>query len=173
MPPRIPRARLVAVCRRIRGLAVEAGWTVRETTARTSRSRYLKLRRGGSELLIRVSDHPEFWGAKRSDLSIVPLGNSWRADVEALIHRGRDRDMIKFVGQKDGQKLFGFGLSEGNLERLRKGEPIVVDLAVMGAAGTVMIFYGRTEEEMARMLTTAGLVAADTEIRKQTNPHGG
>ena len=62
--------------------------------------------------------------------------------------------MIKFRATKDDKPLFGFGLSEWNLERLREGKPILVNLEVLGGEGHVLIFYGRTEGEM------------ETEIKK-------
>lgn len=44
--------------------------------------------------------------------------------------------------------MFMLGLSEGNVEFLKLGRPIVVDLKEIGGAGRVMIFYGETEEKM-------------------------
>lgn len=58
--------------------------------------------------------------------------------------------MIKAVAtDKDGVKLFVFGLSDGNIERLREGKPILVELAPLGGEGRVAIFWGETEEAMA------------------------
>lgn len=56
--------------------------------------------------------------------------------------------MIKFRAQG----MYGFGLSFENLDRLRAGEPINIDLAEMGGSGTVLIFAGTTEAEMAHQL---------------------
>lgn len=60
--------------------------------------------------------------------------------------------MLKLSYTKAGTLCYGFGLSERNLYRLRKGEPIVIDLGLMGGTGEVLIFYGRTEQDMARSL---------------------
>ena len=60
--------------------------------------------------------------------------------------------MIKFVGGPNENPLIGFGLSFANLDRLKAGEPIKVDLEQMGLQGTVLIFAGVTEQEMARQL---------------------
>lgn len=58
--------------------------------------------------------------------------------------------MIKFTGERDGRRLVGFGISEGNIGKLREGKPIVVDLDEMipGCKMEVLIFYGATEREM-------------------------
>ena len=58
--------------------------------------------------------------------------------------------MIKFTGERDGKHLVGFGLSEGNLKKLREGKPILVDLSEMipGCKMEVLIFYGATEQAM-------------------------
>lgn len=52
--------------------------------------------------------------------------------------------MVKFTGERDGKHLVGFGLSAGNLEKLREGKPILVDLSEMipGCKMEVLIFYG-------------------------------
>lgn len=58
--------------------------------------------------------------------------------------------MVKFTGERDGKHLVGFGLSAGNLEMLREGKPILVDLSEMipGCKMEVLIFYGVTEQAM-------------------------
>jgi len=43
---------------------------------------------------------------------------------------------------------FLFGLDAENLRRLKKGEPIVVDLGELGGAGRVLITYGDTLSEI-------------------------
>lgn len=55
--------------------------------------------------------------------------------------------MIKF---RAGNKI-GFGLSEVNIQKLKEGKPISINLGEMGFPGvSVMIFYGETEEQMQR-----------------------
>lgn len=61
--------------------------------------------------------------------------------------------MIKAAGTgADGKRVVIFGLSEGNVARLREGKPMVVDLVPLGLEGTVLILYGETEEDIAREL---------------------
>jgi len=48
--------------------------------------------------------------------------------------------------------VLGLGISEANLQRLRRGKPIVVQLGDVGnlggGNGRVVLFYGATEEQM-------------------------
>lgn len=62
--------------------------------------------------------------------------------------------MIKFVAQRKDGPLIGFGLSKRNIELLQHGKPVVVNLADLGLPpGKIMIFYGKTEKDMAAMLS--------------------
>ncbi len=72
--------------------------------------------------------------------------------------------MIKFkaTDPRTGEQMYGFGLSHGNLDRLRAGKPIPIDLASMGGTGRVLIFAGKTEESMAAELSPH--LTADTTI---------
>lgn len=70
--------------------------------------------------------------------------------------------MLKFAYTKAGAPCYGFGLSERNLYRLRKGEPIRIDLTLMGGTGEVLIFYGRTEQDMGRDL--AEFIGPETKV---------
>lgn len=61
--------------------------------------------------------------------------------------------MIKFTANlEDGKTLVGFGLSEKNVETLKTGRPIQVDLTDLGVyvgyGISILIFYGKTEEAM-------------------------
>lgn len=66
--------------------------------------------------------------------------------------------MIKFlVSGKDGRRLVGLGLTDENIERLRRNEPIVFDLASVlpGVPGTpvdVLIVHGETHEAIKHQL---------------------
>jgi hypothetical protein len=62
--------------------------------------------------------------------------------------------MIQFSGSdNDGKRFIGIGLSAENVRRIREGDPAVVDLTPHGFAGAeVVIFYGRTEQEMEAMV---------------------
>jgi hypothetical protein len=77
----------------------------------------------------------------------------------------RPKKMVKFTYQDEATPdilNYAFGLSEGNIELLKEGRPIKVDLAAMGGTGTVLIFYGRTEQNMARDL--AELIGPETRV---------
>jgi hypothetical protein len=50
-------------------------------------------------------------------------------------------------------KLVMFGLSEMNLQKLREGKPIGIDMSELGPTNEtakVLIFYGKTEADMER-----------------------
>ena len=72
--------------------------------------------------------------------------------------------MIKLAFRDKGRPGtvgYAFGLSEENIKRLKEGQPIKVDLAQMGGTGSVLIFYGETED-MARDL--AELIGPETKV---------
>jgi hypothetical protein len=56
--------------------------------------------------------------------------------------------LIKFRGKN----LIGFGLSELNIDLLKKGKPISIDLKELGMSGKCLIFYGKTESDMEKDL---------------------
>lgn len=61
--------------------------------------------------------------------------------------------MIKFkVTGERGEVHLGFGISERNVELLKQGKPIHIDLNEMGINGSIMILYGKTEAEVLSML---------------------
>lgn len=67
--------------------------------------------------------------------------------------------MLKFLGRdKAGNQLVGFGLSEENIRRLKLDQPIVVNMAEMGKPewGTVLICYGKTEKDLAKIIEESG-----------------
>jgi len=52
-----------------------------------------------------------------------------------------------------------FGLSALNVEKLMEGKPIAIDLRDLGLPkGRVMIFYGKTEQDMQAELEAAGMI---------------
>jgi hypothetical protein len=55
---------------------------------------------------------------------------------------------------KDGRNLVILGLSEGNIQKLKLGKPIQVDLEPFGGTGAVVILYGSTEADITRDLAT-------------------
>lgn len=75
--------------------------------------------------------------------------------------------MIKCTARLEGgSHLLVLGLTDGNLERLRAGEPIAFDLMGLGLPweGKVTIFHGRDEVTIERMLREGGLIGPGTEI---------
>ncbi len=75
--------------------------------------------------------------------------------------------MIKFNGRdENGRLLIGFGLSEMNLRKLRQGLPIHVHADEMGFVGDVLIFYGKTEDDLTKQMIDGGFVDPDT-VRDQ------
>ena len=59
--------------------------------------------------------------------------------------------MVKFTAQGKTGPLLGLGLTRRNLELLKQGRPIVIDLASMGLPpGEIFIFYGKTEQALTR-----------------------
>ena len=58
--------------------------------------------------------------------------------------------MFKIVSTKEDKLYYGFGLSGRNIEKLKAGRAILIDLAELGGDGVVMIFYGSTERQMLR-----------------------
>jgi hypothetical protein len=72
--------------------------------------------------------------------------------------------MIKFTAHRDDRKLVGLGLSRRNVERLMKGEPIMLDLVEMDPTldTLVTIFFGESEREMERDLRERGLIGPET-----------
>lgn len=60
--------------------------------------------------------------------------------------------MIKATGTADdGSDVVMLGVSEENVKRLVAGDPIIVRMEELGMVGNLVIFYGKTEEEMATM----------------------
>jgi len=70
--------------------------------------------------------------------------------------------MLKFsnINGPEGP-FYAFGLSQGNLNRLRQGKPILINLADIKGKGHVLIFYGETEQDMLKELKDSGIVIHD------------
>jgi hypothetical protein len=60
--------------------------------------------------------------------------------------------MIKFLAHgKKGQTIIGLGLSEGNIQRMKQGDPIYFSLEELGIEGyDVTIVYGETEDAIKK-----------------------
>ena len=81
--------------------------------------------------------------------------------------------MMKLAGMKDGKPLYAFGLSEGNIIRLKQDMPIVVELEQMGGIGSVMIFYGTTDQELYDKINATGMLKPGIKIHEQKQRHEG
>ena len=68
--------------------------------------------------------------------------------------------MFKARGQtNDGRPVIVIGLSYGNLDRLRGGEPIEFNLSEIGLTGGCIILAGKTEDAILKELTGVALEA--------------
>ncbi len=57
--------------------------------------------------------------------------------------------MIKFrTLDPNGKPLLGFGISGENVEKLKAGEPIFINLNEMGINASMMIFYKETTGDL-------------------------
>lgn len=72
--------------------------------------------------------------------------------------------MLKFGAQNGDRRLVGVGLSEGNINKLRQGLPILFPLEEMKVPGAdLFLFAGETEQEMMKQLDFA--ITGTTEIK--------
>ena len=79
--------------------------------------------------------------------------------------------MIKFRGTKEDRRILGFGLSRGNIDRLTAGQPIHLWLDEMGVAKTdLLIFFGETEEKMAKELAKQGFITQEDIDKAHIDP---
>jgi hypothetical protein len=78
--------------------------------------------------------------------------------------------MIKFqaTNPENGRKILGLGLSHGNLERLKEGQPIHFNAEEMHLPemrfNEVLIYVGETEDSMRRDLADHGYLDAATVV---------
>lgn len=74
----------------------------------------------------------------------------------------------------DGLKpAFVFGLSDGNVQRLKEKKPIVVDMLTLGGPNAnVVIMWGPTEEEIAKELNEFILADDVTTDGENAFPRG-
>lgn len=54
---------------------------------------------------------------------------------------------------EDGSPVYILGLSEGNIERLKDGDPLVIDNNELGFSGATVILYGKTEDDITDNLS--------------------
>lgn len=64
--------------------------------------------------------------------------------------------MIRDVNGKQTPVIF-LGIEEGNIERLKAGKQILVNLEELGFIGEIVIAYGKTKEDIINDLKMAGL----------------
>ena len=84
--------------------------------------------------------------------------------------------MVKFTfASPDGSRTgIGLGLTRENVRRLKKDQPIKIDLSELGLSGEqmeeaeVVIFYGKDEGEIARKLEP--FIGSSTDVKTPINP---
>lgn len=70
-----------------------------------------------------------------------------------------------------GDKNIFMGLSEENLQGLREGKPIHIDLKTLGLEGTLLVVYGRSEMDIVDKVVEAG--AGDEAFRQKAKEYFG
>jgi hypothetical protein len=68
---------------------------------------------------------------------------------------------------QDDRPCYLFGLSALNLQKLRDGRPMVIDLEPMGGAGQILIMFGDTEADLLREL--GDLIGPETQVHGLKN----
>lgn len=74
--------------------------------------------------------------------------------------------MLKAKIDKNGKPGLIFGITEENVKRLKKGQPIAVDLIEMGLNADLMFFYATDERGL--IATIAPFIGKDTVIHDGT-----
>lgn len=65
-----------------------------------------------------------------------------------------EQAMIKFISHRGARKLLGIGLSQGNVDRLKKKQPVWITGEEVGISNLdIMIMYGETEQSIADELS--------------------
>lgn len=75
--------------------------------------------------------------------------------------------MIKFkVELKNGGWMFGFGITDENIERLKENKPIRVEMSSLGedTNDVVVILYGKTEGAIFEAMVEAEVISPDTKL---------
>ena len=74
--------------------------------------------------------------------------------------------MIRFVAEH----VIGLGITEENVKRLMKGQPIRVTFESLGFKGDpreIVIFYGPTEQTIMKDFVDAGFITPETKIHEE------
>jgi len=78
--------------------------------------------------------------------------------------------MIKYQGTRGKRKLIGFVLEKRNIERLKQGDPILVDLALFDIDAELLIEFSDDIEATVRKMAPAigpGTLVSDTRNPKR------
>lgn len=74
--------------------------------------------------------------------------------------------MIRWKASQGARTVFGIGLSQANIQRLQKGDPIHFNGEEYGFPGIdFVIHYGKTEQLMYEELQANGMTDRDTIIK--------
>jgi hypothetical protein len=65
--------------------------------------------------------------------------------------------MIKWRGTVNGKDTVGMCLEAGNMQRLKKGYPVLIRAEDMGLPFDILIDYARTQEDGVERLKKAGV----------------
>ncbi|MGA9768175.1 MAG: AAA family ATPase [Blastocatellia bacterium] len=76
--------------------------------------------------------------------------------------------MIRAGKNDRDNPLIVIGLSEGNITRLKAGQPIKASIRSFGVnlPGEIIVMYGETENEIAKRFRQADLITEHTEVRE-------
>lgn len=104
-----------------------------------------------------------------NDLAIWRATSAQRAqrDCQGLLSGERAVIKAKAKDERGQPPLLFFGLSEEDLRRLRLAQVIEINLAEMGLEGIAVIFYGKTDEHIQKLLLTkGGLLSEDPTVHE-------
>lgn len=78
--------------------------------------------------------------------------------------------MLKFTFSNNNKRTIGIGLSQENVNRLKKGLPIHVHFSELNLPDNyeLFLFYGKTEEIMKKQLENH--IGPDTVVRENMKP---
>jgi hypothetical protein len=75
--------------------------------------------------------------------------------------------MLKAVAHSDtGETLVILGLSDINVEKLKEGLPILVEMEELGFKGKLAIIYGETEDALAKQFKDNMEIDQEIDLRK-------
>lgn len=81
--------------------------------------------------------------------------------------------MIKFTADGPNGTIIGLGITRSNVERLMKDEPILVKMKDInlkldgGMNGEIFIFFGETEQDIAKRFVDNGMISPKTKVHKE------